>query len=97
MAKFISLSLRGESNDRREFDSTKQSRESKHNLKGLLRRSYVAPRNDVLGKDLIRQHHPNPLHLPIHSHDALIHPRGAGILACIPGEAVLPGRKLARK
>jgi ring-1,2-phenylacetyl-CoA epoxidase subunit PaaD len=42
----IYTSLRGESNDRRELDSTKQSVEIQQNVNGLLRRSFVAPRND---------------------------------------------------
>lgn len=48
------MSLRGESNDRWEFDSTKQSVECKLKLKGLLRRKLLRfalqfpPRNDVV-------------------------------------------------
>ncbi len=41
------MSLREESNDRREFDSTKQSLEITLNLSGLLRRPSGTPRNDV--------------------------------------------------
>ena len=55
-------SLRGESNDQRQFDSTKQSVESKRNLNGLLRRELLRfatrmslrTRNDVLKNDVIR-------------------------------------------
>ncbi len=41
------MSLRGERIDRREIRSTKQSRESKRNFNGLLRRPFGTPRNDV--------------------------------------------------
>jgi hypothetical protein len=40
------MSLRGESNDRREFDSTKQSVEITLNLNGLLRRNHSASLRD---------------------------------------------------
>jgi hypothetical protein len=42
------MSLRGESNDQREFDSTKQSVEILLDHMRLLRQSLVTPRNDML-------------------------------------------------
>ncbi len=41
--KLVVTSLRGESNDQREFDSTKQSVEIQLDLNGLLRRNCSAP------------------------------------------------------
>jgi hypothetical protein len=46
MKSLLRMSLRGEFHDRREWNSTKQSLQTKLNLNGLLRRSFVAPRND---------------------------------------------------
>ncbi|MFI5200768.1 MAG: 1,2-phenylacetyl-CoA epoxidase subunit PaaD [Candidatus Kapaibacterium sp.] len=46
MVTLSTASLRGESNDRRELDSTKQSVEIQQELKGLLRHPSGVPRND---------------------------------------------------
>jgi hypothetical protein len=48
------MSLRGESNDRSEFDSTKQSHEIELNLNGLLRRPSGTPRNDPIERFIKR-------------------------------------------